>query len=192
MADDDFDAWKASIADRVRGGLAQYFVGANQLRDAMTPKSMGDVGNMALYATPGVGNALSARDAYNSASEGDWMGSALGGIGAIPLFGGILSSALKKGPFISPAISYNGKILRGVPGESHDATAARHGLDGVSLAERSKAKSGFIDDNGRFYTNDDDAREEAFRYAKYADLLKKQYSKMPDDTGLHATMLQPR
>ena len=85
----DFASANTGIGDQVRNQLRQYLGGF----DAMRPKTASDLGEMALYSTPGLGNALSARDAYNAGSSGDWRGAALGAIGAVPFFGGMTHMA---------------------------------------------------------------------------------------------------
>ena len=92
MADDDFDAWRASIGTRVRQNLAQYFTGFNQVQNAAVPQSAGDAANMALYATPGVGTALSANDTYNALGNRNWQGAALSAAGMIPFVGAYIDT----------------------------------------------------------------------------------------------------
>jgi hypothetical protein len=80
------------LHDQLQSGL----MGFDALRDSMIPKTAADAGQMAAYMTPGLGNALSARDAYEGVQQGDWRKAALGGIGAIPLIGGIFAGPLAK------------------------------------------------------------------------------------------------
>lgn len=80
------------LHDQLQSGLA----GFDTLRDAMIPKTAADAGEMAAYMTPGLGNALSARDAYEGIQQGDWRKAALGGIGAIPFIGGIFAGPIAK------------------------------------------------------------------------------------------------
>lgn len=77
------DRDRADFSNQTRNALSDYLAGAR----AMQPQSASDLA----YYVPGVGNALSARDAYNSAREGDWRGSMLSGIGAAPLGAGIFA-----------------------------------------------------------------------------------------------------
>jgi hypothetical protein len=65
--------------------------------------TVGDVGRQAAYAAPGLGNALSARDSADSFRSGDYLGSAIAGLGAIPFFGGMAK------PF---EVNYFGKNLK--------------------------------------------------------------------------------
>ena len=74
---------KAQFAGDVRQRLAEAMMGIK----AMQPQSAADLGQMAAYATPGLGTALSARDAYNAGTSGDYRGLAvaLGGMFGGPL-----------------------------------------------------------------------------------------------------------
>jgi len=91
-APSSLDQDRANFAQRTRQGLDQYLGGVRNL----VPKSSEQAAEMAAYATPGVGNILSARDAYNAAQEHDWLGAALGAVGAVPVLGGIIAGPLAK------------------------------------------------------------------------------------------------
>ena len=63
----------------------------NPFKDA----TVGDLGEQAAYATPGVGNALSAKDAANAYGDRNWLGVGLGALGAVPFLGGATKMAGK-------------------------------------------------------------------------------------------------
>lgn len=79
---------RADFAARVHGGLQDYLAGAQ----ALQPHSASDLA----YMVPGVGNALSAYDAYNAFGNRDYVGGALAGIGAVPLLGGMFGGPLSR------------------------------------------------------------------------------------------------
>ena len=112
----------ATVGDRARRGLADYFGGFDQLRDALgaqlsTPEGFGEA---AAYATPGVGQALSARDAYNALGDRDWRGAALGAVGMIPFMGGMTKSSAK----LADALANSEKAgIRAYHGSPHDFDA---------------------------------------------------------------------
>jgi hypothetical protein len=52
-----------------------------------------DAATQAAYAAPGLGNALSAKDAADSLRVRDYLGAGLGALGAVPLMGGVMREA---------------------------------------------------------------------------------------------------
>ena len=81
------DQDRAKYAQAVHQGLDQYLGGVNNL----APKSNEQAGEMALDATPIVGNVRSAQRGYEAAQNHDWLGAALGAVGAVPVLGGIIA-----------------------------------------------------------------------------------------------------
>ena len=79
----DFATANTGLGDQVRNRLQQYIGGFQ----AMQPKTAGDLGEMALYSVPGLGQGLSIKDAAQAGSSGDWpgVGIALGGMFGGPL-----------------------------------------------------------------------------------------------------------
>lgn len=103
----------SAIRDRTRAALADYFSGFDQLRNALgaqlsTPEGAGEA---AAYATPGIGQALSAWDTYNAAKQGDWRGAALSGAGLLPFVGGMTKAA--KAMSIGDALASGKYLVRG-------------------------------------------------------------------------------
>ena len=80
---DAFAAANSGLGDQIRNRLQQYLGGFQ----AMQPKTAGDLGEMALYSVPGLGQGLSVKDAVTAGSSGDWpgVGIALGGMFGGPL-----------------------------------------------------------------------------------------------------------
>ena len=78
-----------TVGRMARQGLADYadafkrFFGG----DYAKPQTWADMGEQVAYQTPLVGNALSGRDAVNAFRNRDWVGTGLGALGALPLFG---------------------------------------------------------------------------------------------------------
>jgi hypothetical protein len=79
------ERWRADTAQRVHNALNDYMGGVQ----ALQPQSASDLA----YYVPGVGNALSARDAYNALSDRDYGRAVASGVGAVPLVGGIFAGA---------------------------------------------------------------------------------------------------
>jgi|GEM_PF-6587387 len=63
--------------------------------NAMAPKTPGEAAEMAAYATPVLGEALSAKDSVMAASQGDWAGAALSALGVVPFVGAVTKPASK-------------------------------------------------------------------------------------------------
>lgn len=83
------DQDRAKWAQAIHQGLDQYLGGVRNL----APKSNEQAKEMALDATPIVGNVRSAQRGYEAAQNHDWLGAALGAVGAVPLVGGIFLPA---------------------------------------------------------------------------------------------------
>ena len=77
----------------IMNNLLGLYHALNPFKDS----TVGDLGEQAAYAAPGLGNALSGKDAYNALTPDaqgnrNWLGGGLGLLGALPLGGGIIKA----------------------------------------------------------------------------------------------------
>lgn len=102
-----------------KGLLGQYFQDAapgGLLNPEVPPGGPTELAKGLLGFTPGVGDAISAYDAVQSARQGDWAGAALNGVGVLP-FVPSMAAAIKPiyhgtSPEAAKKISKNGFSLR--------------------------------------------------------------------------------
>ena len=78
------------IENQAQNALAGYW---NALRSFL-PQSKEEAAEMAAYATPGLGNVLSAKDAVQGLYNRDWLGAGIGAAGLLP-FGGLIKGAAR-------------------------------------------------------------------------------------------------
>jgi hypothetical protein len=122
----------------VREGLDQYLGGVSNL----APKSNEQAAQMVLDATPIVGNVRSAQAGYDAYNKGDWLGTALGAIGSVPVLGGMFFPATRAQIAKAAAMEAQGlhpdTILR--------QTGAHRNVEGDWTREVSDANSRVIPD----------------------------------------------
>jgi hypothetical protein len=122
----------------VREGLDQSLRGLSNL----APKSNEQAAQIALDAIPIVGNVRSAQAGYDAYNKGDWLGTALGAIGSVPVLGGMFFPATRAQIAKAAAMEAQGlhpdTILR--------QTGAHRNVEGDWTREVSDANSRVIPD----------------------------------------------
>ena len=82
------DAFAAQNPGSIRSQLQNRLHSALGWIDNLAPKTAADAGEMAAYATPGLGQYLSTKDLVKAGSSGDWRGA---GLALAGMFGGPLA-----------------------------------------------------------------------------------------------------
>ena len=99
-----------------RGEISQGDAIREKAAAALSPEAMRQTGEVAAYSTPILGEALSARDAYNAMQDHDWRNAAISAIGLIPGLGGIIVGRNSMHPAVAPMIQHAEELhAAGVP-----------------------------------------------------------------------------
>ena len=167
-----------------KGLLGQYISDAQPgglLNPEVPPGGPTELAKGLLGLTPGVGDAISAYDAVQSAREGDWVGAALNGVGVLPFvpsMGGVIKTLyhgtspeaaklIEKKGFDTRNHSADGTVWFTENPNIGDVGAARRGAVVKRTLDDEKVKIGGWPEYERYFT--DELRQQGYHGVKLDD-----------------------